>query len=336
MRTNAVTIRDVAKRCGVSPMTVSFALNDKPGEVSAPVRDRVRAAARELGYRPNVLARALVTGRSHAVTLWMKTLFPPYSAQVIHHVRRQAEQGGVVTHIWDMGAASSFPQWPSDGVLALEGRDLVDGYFAACPASPLPLVSLGGDCSRQRDFVALDLRTGAMEALRHLVEIGCQRIAYLLPARGDRAGEGRYGAYTEVVHDAGLTPERIVTPDSLRAEAVASVTAHVKAHGPPDGLFCYNDDMAIGANRALRELGLAVPGDVALVGCDGIEETEYQHPALSTISLPLEEMCRLGWQFLQNRLQNPDLPWQQIVLPTHLIVRDSSRRRESILTGTPD
>ena len=326
MRTSAVTIRDVAKRCGVSPMTVSFALNDKPGEVSALVRDRVRAVALELGYRPNAAARALVTGRSHAVTLWMKTLFPPYSAQIIHHVRRQAESDGVMTHIWDMGAASAFPQWPSDGVLALEGRALVDSYFDAFPAPPLPLVSLGGDCSRRRDFVALDLHTGAVEALQHLIATGCRRIVYLLPARGDRVDEGRRDAYHEVLDAAGLPTERILTSDSRRAEAVEAVTAHIRAHGPPDGLFCYNDDMAIGANLALRELGLSVPADVALVGCDGIEETEYQFPALSTISLPLEEMCRLGWEFLQNRQNDPGRPWQQAVLPTHLIVRDSSRR----------
>lgn len=307
-------------------MTVSFALNDKPGEVSAAVRDRVRAAALELGYRPNAAARALVTGRSQSVTLWMKTLFPPYSAQIIHHVRHQAAQSGMMTHIWDMGAVSAFPQWSSDGVLALEGRDMVNGYFDAFPDAPLPLVSLGGDCSRRRDFVALDLRTGAVEALRHLVQIGCRRIAFLLPERGDRQGEERWDAYAEVMHGAGLPPERIVTPDSLRPQAAQSLTAHVRAHGPPDGLICYNDDMAIGANRALRELGLAVPDDVALVGCDGIEETEYQYPALSTISLPLEEMCRLGWQFLQRRLETPDLPWQQAILPTHLVVRGSSRR----------
>jgi DNA-binding LacI/PurR family transcriptional regulator len=334
MRKVSVTIKDVAKHCGVSPMTVSFVLNDKPGEVSAAMRERVKAAAEQLGYRPNPMARALATGRSGSITLWMKTLFPPYSAQVIHHVRQQAEGSGLLVNIWDMRwpltpenaiDPASFPHWPADGVLALEGREWADHYFAHHAPSRLPLVSLGTSCSHQGDYVQFDLNQGAQDAVRHLVKVGCRRIAYLEPQRGHQSGDVRFDAYTATVREAGLEPDYVIAPDSGRRDGWTAFDARLQANQIPDGLFCYNDEMAIGACRAVREAGLRVPDDVALVGCDGIEETEYQSPALSTIVLPMEEMCRLAWQFLRRRLAEPDLPPQQILLPTSLIVRDSSR-----------
>jgi DNA-binding LacI/PurR family transcriptional regulator len=103
-----------------------------------------------------------------------------------------------------------------------------------------------------------------------------------------------------------------------------ALKAYIARHGCPDGLFYFNDDVAIGAFRALRDLGLRIPQDVALVGCAGIEDTAYHDPPLSTIAQPIEEMCVTALSFLIGRIKEPSIPVQQIVLQPRLEVRGSS------------
>lgn len=110
-----------------------------------------------------------------------------------------------------------------------------------------------------------------------------------------------------------------------RDPARTAVTEHLRRHGCPDGLFCRNDEMAVGAYRAFCDLGIRVPEDVALVGCDGIEEAEYGYCPLSTIVQPFAQMCEAVWQLLARRMQPPDTPLEHIVLPAYLAVRHSPR-----------
>lgn len=333
MRKRTPTLRDVALHCSVSPMTVSFVLNNKPGEVGAATRDRVLKAASELGYRPNRTAQALATGRSRSITLWMKTVFPSYSAQIIHHIREQMAGTDMNLNIWDMPSFgktkaesrdSHVPQWQADGIIAVEAKPWVDYVTAHGSGLTCPIVSLGSECSHAADYVELDLAMGTRQAISHLVETGRTRIAYVLPERADRMGDARRDAYCETIRHASLTEEFIIAPASSPLSGYSTLKDRLSDGHLPDAIFCYNDELAIGVNRALREFGIRVPEDVALVGCDGIDETEYQHPALSTIVLPLEAMCQIGWEFLKNRLLNPAAPPQTATLPTHLLVRESS------------
>jgi LacI family transcriptional regulator len=142
-----------------------------------------------------------------------------------------------------------------------------------------------------------------------------------------RSEETRFETYTAVVQESGRAPEVIAFPSACRAGARQALTDYVGAHGRPDGLLCQNDDMAVGAFRALRDLGLRVPEDVRLIGCDGIDETEYFDPPLSTIQQPIDQMCSLAWEFLERRLAEPSLAPQQVSLTTHLLVRGSSAAR---------
>ena len=97
-------------------------------------------------------------------------------------------------------------------------------------------------------------------------------------------------------------------------------------HPDVDAIFCHNDEIAFGAHRALSELGRKIGPDVAIVGCDGVEETDYLSPPISTIVQPIDEMCALAWQFLQNRIMQPSIPLQQRVLTPRFLVRTSSQR----------
>jgi len=118
-----------------------------------------------------------------------------------------------------------------------------------------------------------------------------------------------------------------LTDSKQRAEVRRTIGSYIERFGCPNGIFCYNDDMALGAYRGLCDLGLRVPEQVALVGCDGIEDTQYLETPLSTIVQPVEEMCALAWQFLQKRMQEPDYICQQGIITAKLEIRASSDRQ---------
>ena len=199
----------------------------------------------------------------------------------------------------------------------------------------LPTVSMGFFHETGGDYVGIDLASGVEQALLHLWEIGCRRIACLVDASSYYSnaqqetrmavGEERQDTYLRVLQSLGATPEFIIAPEQTRESAHDTLRAHILERGCPNGVFCINDAVADGALRALRDCGLRVPQDVAIVGCDGLRESAYAHPPLSTVAQPLTEMCALAWQFLHHRIQNPAAPPQRVVLPARLVVRESSQ-----------
>ncbi len=219
-----------------------------------------------------------------------------------------------------------FPQWQVDGIIALDSPECVRVFRQANPHVHMPVVSMGAYYVEEGDFVGIDLYSGAVEAVQHLLQAGVKRPAYLVCNYGNRAGDARYDGYTAAVRQAGLEPLYIVAEHSSRPCARERMHQYLDEHPCPDGLFCFNDEMAIGAYRALCERGIRVPDDVAIVGCDGIMDTEYLERPLSTVVQPVEEMCRLAWEFLHRRIENPSVAPQQVLLKAHLVVRDSSRR----------
>lgn len=326
MRTR--TLKDVAEAAGASAATVSYVLNNSPKAISPETRARVLQAARDLGYQPNLAARTLAARRSNTVALWIANAHAPFFAQVIREFHQQARAGGYEMIIREMAGdpgemRSGLSGWPVDGILTFQGAAYVHAFLEANPSPTVPFVSLGAyheDCS---DFVAIDLYAGARDAVSHLLTRG-RRVAFLLPEGGTVSGEARHAAYHAVMASAGLPPEVITVPTKRRADVRQTLKDYVTQQGCPDGLFCYNDDMALGAYRGLCDLGLRVPEQVALVGCDGIEDTEYLERPLSTIVQPVEEMCQIGWQFLLNRMRDPALPAQRKTVTPALTVRDSS------------
>ncbi len=332
------TIRDVAKKVNLSHTTVSRVLNKRDDiTIPAATRQRVLAAAGEMGYRANPAARALVTGRSHVVAFWTTGMYRPYFSEVILQVQRQIRQhryemiiSDLEGHIDWQGVGDGPSPWPVDGIFALGSNKTVNAYLDAAPAARRPLVSMGAYYVERTDFVGLNLYAPARDAVQHLLDIGCRRVAYVVPGGANRVGDARRDGYATVLQEAGREPEYVIVPDtaphSPRAAARHVLSEYVRAQGFPDGVFCYSDEMAIGAFRALRDAGARIPDDVALVGCDGTEDTEYLEAPLSTIVLPLEEMCTLAWQFLERRMNDASAPLQRALLEPQLVVRASSRR----------
>ncbi len=330
MKTVKVTIKQIAECVGVSPSTVSRVLSGR-GErlISEQTRQRVLRAAEELGYQPHLAARSLVTGRTSTVALWMYHLYTAFHAQVVHLVETSLWRSGYEMLIRQVGHQSEPPRhgWGRvDGIIGFECVGALRCVQKHSRRRPVPVVSMGAYYLADVDHVGVDLYTGTAQAVQHLIQQGCRRVTYLVNAESRHPGDARRDAYDAVMEEAGLRREYIVSVDQSRAAAAAAVAAHVEQFGLPDAIFCHNDEMALGAYRSLRLLGVRVPEDVALVGCDGIEDTEYVEVPLTTIRQPLEEMCRLACEFLQRRMAQPDIPLQSAVLLPQLLVRESSLR----------
>jgi DNA-binding LacI/PurR family transcriptional regulator len=332
------TIKEIAAKLKITPTAVSYALNGRADKISPATRERVLATAHEMGYQPHFAARALRTGRHQAVSVLIRTPQSPYYAEMLHHIVQQ-----VLAHPYQVVIQRAGR--PEDEHLAPPGAALmhtgVDGYFivdapqtsAALRESQIgrvrsqAIISLGVFHDEGSDYVGIDLAPGTYEATQHLLGIGCRRVAYLIDAGTYSLAESRRNAYVNTLDKAGYAPEFLIAPEQSRTAAYHFMRDHVAAAGAPDGLICVNDDMAMGAHRALWDLGIRVPDDVALIGCDGIPEAEYAHPPLTTIVQPIEEMCRTAWEFLERRIENPLLPPQQKTLTAQLSIRTSSQRQ---------
>lgn len=327
IQTKRPTRNDVARVANVSGCTVSYVLNGRTDvAISEATRTRVLAAAEQLGYRPNRAARALVTGSTHIVSIWAGHLSPFYSL-VVNHLRSKIRMHGFEMLITDIEAApDSHAQslWPVDGIIAIEYPECADAFMNRHPDFRTPIVSIGAYYAENMDFVGVDLYTGAREAVEHLLASECRRIAFVREAES-RLADPRVIAYADAMKDAGREPEYIVVQGNTRADTRLAAREYAASRSCPDGLFCHNDDMAIGVYRGLRDLGIRVPDQAAIVGCDGIEEGEYLECPLTTIVQPVEEMCEQGWQCLQRRIADPSIPFQKTLLPSRLEIRSSSR-----------
>src|SRR3569833_2021420 len=322
---------DVAKLASVSGATVSRVLSGRDDlSISDETRRRVLESVQLLGYRTNYSARALASGQTNMVALWSNHLDTPFHSQVAHIIgfkQKPSRYRLLITELEGLHA-QHFEEAHSqfvDGLIVHESPDRVADLMKSFPRMRLPIVTIGAAVLDSTDHVEIDLLTGQVEAVRHLYSIGCRRIAYLVNEDATRLSESRTKGYEDVMKEAGLPPQYVLTPvnDQTRSAARQVVRDYAERHGHPDAIICLNDDMAIGANRALRDLNLRVPEDVCIVGCDGIEETIYQTPTLTTIVQPIEEMCRLAWDQLVARLANPDGPPQHARLEAHLVIRES-------------
>lgn len=326
---NPVRSIDVARLAGVSRTTVSYVLNGRT-DVSIPeeTRQRVLDAAKELQYRPNMAARSLVMGRSGLISIWLQESSSiRHQADVIQHLQPMLFASGNESLInrYSMDDDSSGNSsgtsldWQVDGIL---GYNLGRGHEKV--PTGIPSVSFGSYCYSEVDCVRVDLKTGVLRAMEHLIGKGRKKIAYVVNRWGEHAGDDRFDGYTEVMHSAGLEPQYIVAEIATMQKGRKAVSLAIEQGMKFDALMCFSDELAIGAYRAVLDHDWSVPSDCAIVGVDGIEETEFFEVPISTVVQPIESMCQLAWDFLRNRLSDPKLPHQQIVLPAHLLVRESS------------
>jgi DNA-binding LacI/PurR family transcriptional regulator len=330
-----VTLRDIAKQLDISHATVSRALNSATDPfISQATRDRVRKTAAEMGYRPNHAARTLSTGRTGLLALWLWAEQVPgsYHSAVGNSMLGAARSHGyqllldLLSRNSDHGVPMvGFDRWHVDGIVAYESGPAVEAQLRTGIPSPVPIVSVGSyHLLEGVDHVFIDLREALEESMRHLIKSGRRRIVYVTDDLANRGGEIRYMVYVAMMAEAGLATEFLEIAPNRRAARVGA-RDFIDQSGVPDAFYCHNDDFAIGAYRGLCDLGVKVPDDVAIVGCDGIEDGEYLEVPLTTVVQPVAKVCELACQFLERRIEEPTLSIQSAVVKADFIVRDSSQ-----------
>jgi DNA-binding LacI/PurR family transcriptional regulator len=192
----------------------------------------------------------------------------------------------------------------------------------------VPVVCVGTSFSENTDHVSVDFARGTKEAMDHLIGAGYRRIAHATFVRKNSADATRRMGYVKAMRAAGLKTEFIHYPLSEEQRPITRelIQEYVKEHGIPEAIFCHSDDVALGIYRGLCEVDVAVPAQVALIGCDGIEDTLYLERQLTTLVQPVAEMCEAAWSFLHQRLDNDSLPLQRLLLEPRLAIRESSVR----------
>jgi DNA-binding LacI/PurR family transcriptional regulator len=322
-----VTVHDVARAAGVSISTVSRALAD-PERVARPTRDRVTAAARELGYRPNRAASVLRAGRSGALGLVVPDLANPYFAAIAKGVQARARERGVGLFVVDSdedpdleteAVAGLAPQ--TDGIVLCSPR-AVDRSVAALAGRPVVLVNHHVD---GLPSVVADHESGMLRALEHLRALGHRRVAYAGgPASSWSDGRRRAGLRAAAARLPGvelveLGPHR---PQVAGGHAAADV---VLASGAT-AVVTFNDLVAVGLVERVRVRGLEVPGDLSVVGCDDAYVAELMAPPLTTLRSDLRGAGRAAVDRLVARPGKGEdaPPAGDVTLPVELVVRGST------------
>lgn len=325
-----VTQAQIAKKLGVSRQLVTFALAGYPN-VAQESRERILAAALEMGYRPNPHARALRMKRTGIIALWIPDQISTHYSHVARVFGRLVKQAGQELIISEVGGSDMTQVWsnvPVDAIVAVDASESVLRELESLAKKSIPVVGVGTTFSEKVDHVQVDFTTGTKEAMAHLIGAGYRRIAHATFVRKDIPEASRRRGYVEAMREAGLKTEFIYYPLSEQQRPITRqlIQDYVEKKGVPEAIFCQSDDVALGIYRGLCEVRISVPGQVALIGCDGIEDTEYLERQLTTLVQPVAEMCSIAWNFLHNRLEDASIPLQRALLEPRLVIRESSIR----------
>ncbi len=310
----------------MSQTTVSLVLSGKaPGRVSEATADAVRAAAKELGYRPNAAARALRSGTASAVGLVVRDVTHPFFGRTLRGAQRAAREAGHVVVLIDdnYGAEGK----GSSAAALAEGT--IDGFLFFAAKVPRALREPGSrpvvivEYEQPRiPFIRLDSESGADQALSHLADLGHRAVGYLRSSAGGQTFDRRHARWAAHLGALGLDPGDMVTGEAgFAAESAIAEARRLLQHPDRPSAFMADDDLlASGLIAAARELGLRVPQDVAVVGFDDLDVARLLD--LTTVRFDPEALGAAAFGLLHQRLQGKRP--KNVVLPSELVVRGST------------
>jgi LacI family transcriptional regulator len=328
-----VTIRDVAARAAVSQATAARALGGY-GYVSSAARRAVLDAAAELGYRPNAVAKALVSGSTRTVGLIVGDIENPFFAAAARGLADVVEEEGYTLLLANSDedlererqAVDVFRTQLVDGLVVapVSGND--GTHLRVLESDRRPLVLMDRAIrGLQVDTVMVDNAGGARAAVEHLLRFGHERIGVVSDAEEISSTAERLRGYRRALREAGIEPDPglVSVGPSTRAGGYEAARALLERVDRPAALFTLNNFMTAGAVRAIRDLGLRIPDDVALVAFDELEWTTLVEPPITVVAQPVAELGRAVGSRLLARLRGDDAPPRRTRLRTELIVRAS-------------
>ncbi len=331
-----VTIRDVARLADVHPGTVSRALNPETrGLVNHETAARVLAAADELGYRPNSMARGLKTSRSFTIGVLVPDLTNPLFPPIVLGIDDRLTLDGYTPLLVNTGSDPAREQTSIEAMLARQ----VDGLIAATArldveplemaiARGLPVVLVNRTFEDGTiSACTVDDRMGSQLAVRHMIELGHEHIGYVAGPQNVSTGHRRYLGFTAAMEAAGLPipPERVSYAGAFTEEAGTRACAEVLRADPSvTAIITANDRLAIGCYDMLAELGLSCPEDVSIIGFNDMMFIDRLRPPLSSVRVPQREVGYAAADLLLEQLTNESAPARELMLEPTLVIRGST------------
>ncbi len=329
------TLEEIGRLARASRSTVSRVINGQSG-VSETTRTRILQVIAQTGYQPNAAARSLAARRSHVlglvIPLAVHFLFAdPYFPRLIQGISQACNNHDYTLSLYLFQTAdeerSIYPRVLRtgfvDGVI-LSSTQMDDPLIPQLVENHVPFVVIGRPVNApSAHYVDVENIEGAFAAATHLIRLGYQRVATITGPLNAVAGTDRLQGYTRALQERGrvVDPALIATGDFTEAggyNAMRQLLPH-----QPDAVFAASDMMASGALRAIREAGLTVPKDVALVGYDDMNPAPISNPPLTTVRQPIRQMGVQAVEMLIDVLRNGLTPPRRLILPTDLVIRAS-------------
>ncbi|MFC2163538.1 LacI family DNA-binding transcriptional regulator [Acidobacteriota bacterium] len=327
-----VTIKDLAHELELSYATVSRALNNHP-RISQRTKERVLLAAQNMGYRPNYFAKSLVKRKSNLIGLLVYDFRNTFYPELIRIIQDKAEELGywVIQGSTDdkldksNSLITSMMNTGVDGIIIASVREddqtvknLFDAGFAVVLVNRRIKEDVG-------DYVVLDNVDGAYLAVNHLLRMGRRRVGMIKGPSFTSTGEERYIGYLKAIQDAGLPLVEGLVEEGFFREDVGHQLAKclMSKRNPPDAILCGDDEIAMGAMRALDDMGLRVPDDVGLIGFDDSRISSHPRIQLTTISQDVTKMGSLATEILIRRIEGRSSEYERITLKPNLVIRKS-------------
>ncbi|HRL10644.1 MAG TPA: LacI family DNA-binding transcriptional regulator [Aggregatilineales bacterium] len=329
-----LTLEDVGKLAGVSRATVSRVINNYP-HITAEVREQVLKVIRETGYQPNRIARSLASRKTGMIGLVIPhiagvIMTNPYFLYLINSITSATNQQDLTLTLFlfhsedEEGriAKTIFNNNYLDGVIVTADRR-EDSFVKQLIAHDVPVVFIGKpEPDVPVSYVNVDNEHGAYLATEHLIQRGCQRVAAIV-ALYNTAGDDRHAGYQRALKAHGISyNERLVVEGDFSQESGYMAMQRLLQEAP-DGVFVSSDLMAFGAQRAIREAGLSVPQDIAMVGFDDLPQAAVADPPLTTIRQPIHQLGPVALELLEAAIEQRAGRVESCVLPVELVLRST-------------
>lgn len=329
----AATIKDIAKKANVSYGTVSRALNNKYG-VKKETRERVLSVAVKMGYSPNAIARGLVKKATNTIGLIIPDILNPFYPGVARGIEDRALKSGYTVFFCntnhdkkrEMQSLRLLAERRVDGIIVAPGLDGAD-ISNDINGGGIPIVHI---CRHyvepNKSFVVIDDERGGFLATKHLIEQGCKKIGFVGAQNKAPNLSERFEGYKQAFQKFGLELDDryIYSSDFKRQTGYRLVRKMIASGDYPRAIFAENDILALGVIQGIRESGLSIPEDIAVVGFDDIPFASFPEVQMTTIRQPKQEMGEIAVSILLDQLSGRNTKPRKVILEPRLIVRRSS------------
>jgi LacI family transcriptional regulator len=330
----SITIKDIAKLANVSHTTVSRALNDSP-LINEETKSKIKALAAELNYVPNYSAKSLVLDKSYTIGLFFSSISkgtsPSFFYEIVRGVNSAIKENYnlVVRGIDDYKDFSGINSKRFDGIVLMSQSDNDNEFIYHVWQNQIPLIVLNREVEGNSLINILsDDEEGAFKAAKYLIENNHKNIAIIEGKEEFKSTKKRKDGFLKALIKYSVTVrnEYMVRGNYDIKGGYEAMKKLLTLSTPPTAVFCSNDDMAIGAIKAIVEKGLAVPRDISVVGFDNIDFAQYATPALTTVKRPMEEISIIGGKRLIDIIDNKEYRGEKVYIKTELIVRESTSK----------